>query len=56
MSKTRKVMQSKWWIQDFSEGVPIPEKGANLLFGQFSRKLHENEEILGRRGRIPRAP
>ena len=32
-------------------GAPTPGGGdANLLFGQFSPKLHENEEILGQRG------
>ena len=31
---------NQWWIQDFPGG-------ANLLFGQFPQKLHENEEILG---------
>ena len=29
-----------------SHGAPTPKKDTNLLFGQFFRKLHENEEIL----------
>ena len=28
-------------------GAPTTEGGANLLFGQFSRQLHKNEDILG---------
>ena len=28
-------MHLQWPIQDFSEGVPTLERGANLLFGQF---------------------
>ena len=43
-------------MRSFSVADPgFPRGGANLLFGQFSQKLHENEEILSR-GRIPQAP
>ena len=45
-----KVFTNQWWIQDFSdEGAPTPEGSVNLLFGKIFRKLHKNEEILGRR-------
>ena len=41
----------QWRIRDFpEEGAPTPEWGTSLLFGQFSQKLHENEEILGQTG------
>ena len=51
----------QWRIQDFpEEGALIPKGGAPTYYlANFSRKLHENEEILGRgggRGRVPRAP
>ena len=29
---------------------------ANLLFGQFLQKLHENEEILGQKKALPLCP
>ena len=31
----------------FPRGGANPRRGANLLLDQFSRKLFENEEILG---------
>ena len=37
-------------------GGANPEGGANLLFGQFFRKLHENEDILGQKGGASLAP
>ena len=39
-------------------GGANPKGGANLLFGQFFQKLHENKEILGQRGaeRVPFTP
>ena len=41
----------QWSIQDFPEGGRKPRRrGANLLFSQFSRKLLENEDILGQMG------
>ena len=44
----------QWRIQDFpEEEAPTPEGGANILFGHFSRKLHENEEILDGGGAPP---
>ena len=36
---------NQWRIQDFPEEAPSL-RGANLLFNQFFRKLHENEYIL----------
>ena len=48
----------QWRIQDFpEEGALTPKGGAPTYYlANFSRKLHENEEILGRGGRVPRAP
>ena len=50
----------QWRIQDFpEEGALIPKGGAPTYYlANFSRKLHENEEILGQRGgaRGTRAP
>ena len=40
----------QWRIQDCPEGVPT-RGDTNLLFGQFSPKLHENKDILGGEGR-----
>ena len=42
----------QWRIQDFPEGgAPTPEGGAPTYYlANFSRKLHENKEILGPRG------
>ena len=48
----------QWRIQDFSEeGALVPKgRARTYYFANFSRKLHENEEILGRGGREGRAP
>ena len=49
----------QWRIQDFpEEGALTPKEGAPTYYlANFSRKLQENEEILGQRGaRVPRAP
>ena len=47
-------------IENYDDTVADPgfPKGAPTYhFANFSRKLHENEEILGQRGaRIPHAP
>ena len=54
-----KTLGHQWRIQDFpEEGALIPKGGAPTYYlANFSRKLHENEEILGQRGaRVPRAP
>ena len=42
----------QWRIQDFpEEGALTPKEGAPTYYlANFSRKLHENEEILGRGG------
>ena len=40
--------RKQWWIQDFPEGGCQPRGGANILFDQFSQKLHENEKKLTR--------
>ena len=37
----------QWQIQDFPERGCQPQRGgANILFDQFSQKLHENEKKL----------
>ena len=42
----------QWRIQDFPEGMRQPWMGAPTYYlVNFSQKLHENEEILGQRGR-----
>ena len=43
---------SQWRIQDFPEEGALTPKGAapTYYLPSFSRKLHENEEILGQRG------
>ena len=48
----------QWRIQDFpEEGALTPKGGAPTYYlANFSQKLHENEEILGRGERVPRAP
>ena len=48
----KKYSSDQWRIQDFPEGgVPTPEGGAPTYYlANFSRKLHENKEILGPRG------
>ena len=48
----------QWWIQGFpEEGALTPEGGAPIYYlANFSRKLHENEEILGRGGARPSRP
>ena len=49
---------SQWRIQDFS-GAPTPKGAPTYLMTNFSRKLHENEEILaqkrgeGRKSLVP---
>ena len=49
MSQTH---SNQWRIQDFpEEGALTPKGGAPIYYlANFSRKLHENEEILGQRG------
>ena len=44
--------RNQWRIQDFpEEGALTPKGGAPTYYlVNFSRKLHENEEILGQRG------
>ena len=48
----------QWRIQDFSEeGALTPKGGAPTYYlANFSQKLRENEEILGRGGRASLAP
>ena len=43
----------QWRIKDFpEEGALTPKEGVPTYYlANFSRKLHENEEILGQRGR-----
>ena len=47
--------QDQWRIQDFPEEEALTPKGGgtNLNLANFSRKLHENEEILDQRGASP---
>ena len=40
----------QWQIHHF------PDEGANLLFSQFYRKMHENVENLAERRLVPCAP
>ena len=49
---------AQWRIKDFpEEGALAPKGGApNYYLANFSRKLHENEEILGRGGARPSRP
>ena len=52
-------ISTQWRIQDYpEEGALTPKGGAPTYYlANFSRKLHENEEILGQRGvRVPHAP
>ena len=35
------------WKRRYKNSGGCRRRAANLLFGQFSPKLHENEEILG---------
>ena len=48
----------QWRIQDFpEEGALTPKEGVPTYYlANFSRKLHENEEILGRGGARPLRP
>ena len=48
----------QWQIQDFpEEGALTPKGGAPTYnLANFSRKLHENEEILSQGARGTRAP
>ena len=47
----------QWRIQGFPEEGALAQKGAPTYYlANFSRKLHENEEILGQKGGVPRAP
>ena len=54
----QKLYLRQWQIQDFpEEGALTPKGGAPTYnLANFSRKLHENEEILGRAGRASLAP
>ena len=49
---------SQWRIQDFPEEGALTPKGVGPTYylAIFSRKLHENEEILGRGGARPSHP
>ena len=45
------VMKMNGWIQDSPwEGTPTFREGTSIRFWQNFQKLHENENILGRRG------
>ena len=46
------MLHLKWQIQDFPEKGALTPKGGTPTYylANFSRKLHENEEILGQRG------
>ena len=45
------VMKMNGWIQDSPrEGAPTFREGTSIRFCQNFQKLHENENILGRRG------
>ena len=49
----------QWRIQDFSEEGALTPKGVGAptyYLANFSRKLHENEEILGQGGRASLVP
>ena len=48
----------QWRIQDFpEEGALSPKIGSPTYYlANFSQKLHENEEILGRGGARPSRP
>ena len=51
-----KFRPTQWRIQDFPEKGALTSKGAPAYYlANFSRKLHENEEILGHGARVPHA-
>ena len=48
---TNELQKDKQWrIQDFPEEGALTPKGPTYYLANLSRKLHENEEILGQRG------
>ena len=44
------VFICRWLIQDSQKGAPIPKGAPTYYLANFSQKLHENGEILGREG------
>ena len=57
IQNTWRAFAMQWRIQDFPEEGTLTPKGAPTYYlANFSRKLHENEDILGQRGHEGRAP